>query len=253
MRIRIKLRNKGRRRQKRTDGWATGPRWFATGTLLAYAAAGSTKPALAQQLGAATASGDQTRTLSVVRFDISKETLDVVIRAFRDATGLQVEASVPDILTIGSPGVSGLYPPGEALKLLLRGTGITYRISSSAVYVLELAPLSTTVEVNASAGALATSIAKYSEKLTDTPQSIGAVPQEILQQQGATTLRDALRNVAGISLAAGEGGCAGRQPDHPRLHRPQRPVHRRHARFRQLLSRSLRHRGGGGAARARRR
>ena len=209
MRIRIKLRNKGRRRQKRTDGWATGPRWFATGTLLAYAAAGSTKPALAQQLGAATASGDQTRTLSVVRFDIPKETLDVVIRAFRDATGLQVEASVPDILTIGSPGVSGLYPPGEALKLLLGGTGITYRISSSAVYVLELAPLSTTVEVNASAGALATSIAKYSEKLADTPQSIGAVPQEILQQQGATTLRDALRNFSGISLAAGEGGAQG--------------------------------------------
>jgi catecholate siderophore receptor len=30
-----------------------------------------------------------------------------------------------------------------------------------------------------------------------------------MQQQGATTLRDSLRNVAGISLAAGEGGSQG--------------------------------------------
>ena len=30
-----------------------------------------------------------------------------------------------------------------------------------------------------------------------------------MQQQGVTTLRDALRNVAGISLAAGEGGAQG--------------------------------------------
>ena len=30
-----------------------------------------------------------------------------------------------------------------------------------------------------------------------------------MQEQGVTTLRDALRNVAGISLAAGEGGAQG--------------------------------------------
>jgi catecholate siderophore receptor len=35
------------------------------------------------------------------------------------------------------------------------------------------------------------------------------VPQQIIQQQANTTLRDALRNVAGISLAAGEGGSQG--------------------------------------------
>ena len=50
----------------------------------------------------------------------------MVVRAFRNATGLQVEVSVPDILTIASPGVSGLYPPGEALKLLLAGNAYEY-------------------------------------------------------------------------------------------------------------------------------
>src|SRR5207344_1972189 len=32
---------------------------------------------------------------------------------------------------------------------------------------------------------------------------------QVMQEQGVTTLRDALRNVAGISLAAGEGGAQG--------------------------------------------
>jgi catecholate siderophore receptor len=209
MRIRIKRRDKSNRREARTDGWAAAPRWLATGTLLAYAAAGSTKPALAQQAGAATASGDQTRTLSVVRFDIPKDTLDVAIRAFRDATGLQVEAAVPDILTVFSPGVTGLYAPDAALKLLLANTEITYKISTSGVYLLELAVVTTTVDVHESGAALTTSMTKFTEGLQDTPQTISAVPQEIMQQQGATTLRDALRNVSGISLAAGEGGAQG--------------------------------------------
>ena len=45
--------------------------------------------------------------------------------------------------------------------------------------------------------------------LKDTPQSITVVPQEILKEQAAFTLQDALRNVTGISLAAGEGGVQG--------------------------------------------
>jgi outer membrane receptor protein involved in Fe transport len=40
------------------------------------------------------------------------------------------------------------------------------------------------------------------------PQSITVVPQELIQQQGVTNLRDALRNVTGISFQAGEGGGA---------------------------------------------
>ncbi len=42
--------------------------------------------------------------------------------------------------------------------------------------------------------------------LRDSPQSISVVPRAVIEQQAATTLRDVLRNVSGISLAAGEGG-----------------------------------------------
>ena len=40
----------------------------------------------------------------------------------------------------------------------------------------------------------------------DAPQSISIIPREIIEQQNATTLNDVLRNVTGISMAAGEGG-----------------------------------------------
>jgi len=50
---------------------------------------------------------------------------------------------------------------------------------------------------------------KLSQPLIDTPQSVDIVSQQTMNEQGDTTLRDALRNVAGISLAAGEGSSQG--------------------------------------------
>lgn len=47
---------------------------------------------------------------------------------------------------------------------------------------------------------------RYTEPLRDIPQTITVVPQAVIQQQNATTLREVLRNVPGISLQAGEGG-----------------------------------------------
>lgn len=47
---------------------------------------------------------------------------------------------------------------------------------------------------------------KYTEPLRDTPQTITIVPSEMMEQQGASNLRDVLRNVPGISIQAGEGG-----------------------------------------------
>ena len=74
---------------------------------------------------------------------------------------------------------------------------------------IDLKSVYSTVEVNANADPLSTASPKYSQLPTDTPQTITAVTQNEMQQQGVTTLRDALRNVAGISLAAGEGGAQG--------------------------------------------
>ncbi|MDF1813874.1 MAG: TonB-dependent siderophore receptor [Verrucomicrobiales bacterium] len=48
---------------------------------------------------------------------------------------------------------------------------------------------------------------KYTQPLLDTPQTVQVITGELIADQGATTLRDALRNVSGISIQAGEGGA----------------------------------------------
>jgi catecholate siderophore receptor len=52
------------------------------------------------------------------------------------------------------------------------------------------------------------SLSKFPLPLQDIPQSITIVPEKLIQEQFGTTLRDALRNVPGITVAAGEGGGA---------------------------------------------
>jgi catecholate siderophore receptor len=47
---------------------------------------------------------------------------------------------------------------------------------------------------------------KLTEPLVNTAQSITVIPRSVMEDQGATSLRDVLRNVPGISMQAGEGG-----------------------------------------------
>jgi len=53
------------------------------------------------------------------------------------------------------------------------------------------------------------SLPKLTEPLLNTPQTIDVVPRKVMDDQGITTFRDALRNVPGISLAAGENSSQG--------------------------------------------
>ena len=64
------------------------------------------------------------------------------------------------------------------------------------------------VAVTAEAPRPAPSSPNHTEPLRDTPQTIVIIPQGVLREQGATSLRDALRNTPGIALTAGEGGTA---------------------------------------------
>ena len=53
------------------------------------------------------------------------------------------------------------------------------------------------------------SISTYATSLQDTPQNVTVVPEELITQQAASTVQDALKNVPGITLNAGEGGTHG--------------------------------------------
>jgi catecholate siderophore receptor len=51
--------------------------------------------------------------------------------------------------------------------------------------------------------------AKTPTPIRDVPQSVTVVNREVMESQGAVTLKDALRNVPGITISSGEGGHIG--------------------------------------------
>src|ERR1700749_3588688 len=185
-------------------------RWLAAGTLAAYAVMGSSRQTLAavKETALTGASGGDA-TLPLKRFDIPAGPLDVAIKAYEKTTGLTVKIVLPSGTIAGftSHGVTGLYREDEALRQLLDGTGLNYRVEDATTMVVGV-QAKDTVSVEALA-IDSVSMAKFTEPLLDTPQSINVVPQFVLQDQGVSTLRDALRNVPGISLAAGEAGAQG--------------------------------------------
>lgn len=56
------------------------------------------------------------------------------------------------------------------------------------------------------------SLSKLTESIRDTPQSITTLSRELIEDRGATSLNDALRNVPGITLGAGEFSWQGNNP-----------------------------------------
>lgn len=185
--------------------------WLALGTVTAYAAMSATGKAQTTntQNGVPKNNSSSKAQLPVQRFDISAGPMDAALAQFTKATGIGIEYTIPTETVPGfhSAGVSGVYSVPQALRLLLAQTGLTYSMNGqSAVSV----GLQHAESINVSAD-IADSVALNSvpTPLIDTAQSITAIPKDVLVQQGTTTLRDALRNAPGISLAAGEGGSQG--------------------------------------------
>jgi len=205
-RIKIKKNKKAGRSPRRGARY-----WMAVGTVAAYAtfSGDAVFKAQAQQDRAAPAvnASGQTQGLTVRRYDIPPGTLDSVLAAFQKTAQFSVAVPQESMRGIWSPGVAGLYTPQGALQKLLTGTGIGYHLTGADAVILEIQGMATTVNVTDTGVQI--SLPKFTQPLIETPQSIDIVPQRVIADQGATTLRDTLRNVAGISIAAGEGGAQG--------------------------------------------
>jgi catecholate siderophore receptor len=93
------------------------------------------------------------------------------------------------------------------MEKLLMGTSVNAVFAGEGrVVTLDVRGVAEFVAVRGEAPAPASP--KYTEPIRDTPQTIVVIPQTVFQEQGATSLRDALRNTPGITLTAGEGGTA---------------------------------------------
>lgn len=205
--------------KKRRKGSATGSRaaerfqgtrgWIAAGTLAAYAVMGGAESALASGPKTDPVTGESPEaSLPLKKFQIPAGPLDQALQAYEKATGLTVKVVVPKATLAGfiSQGAMGLYREDEALRMLLEGSGLNYRLDGTTMLVGVQSKDSISVTTSV---ADSVSMAQFTEPLLDTPQTIVAVPQFVMEDQGTSSLLNALRNVPGISLAAGEGGSQG--------------------------------------------
>jgi len=140
------------------------------------------------------------------RFEIPAGPLGDVVNAFQQVTGVTVAFQLDSLATIQSPGVSGFLDVRHALDELLVGTSLRARFHSLSLAVIELDVRNETVEVTGHTDVVASP--KYAVPVRDIPQTIEVIPRAAMEQQGVTTLSDALRNVPGITMQAGEGGGA---------------------------------------------
>jgi catecholate siderophore receptor len=140
-----------------------------------------------------------------ILFDIPAGTLEAVLIGFQKVSGLQVVIPNEAMRALPSPGVKGRYSPEQALREILRDTGISYRFSDKQTVILEIHAKTESVEVRDDSRVVLSST-KYTQPLLDTPQTITVISKEVMEEQGATTLRDVLKNVPGLTITAGEGG-----------------------------------------------
>ncbi len=143
---------------------------------------------------------------SAVQFNIQAGPLNDVIAAFQAATGAKITLALDSIGQIQSPGVTGRLTPERALQTLLAGTSLAFRSPAQGQFTIDVQTRSESVEVTAPLPMVQSP--KYSVPLRDIAQSVALVPRDVIEQQGAVTLSDVMRNVPGITMQAGEGGGA---------------------------------------------
>jgi catecholate siderophore receptor len=199
--------------KRRRKGRRHGPKYWiitvsAMGMLVAYTAGTSRAVTLRylRDTDPGVGSSVQSQTQHTHRFDIAPGRLGDVLDTFEQVTGIRVELQSEKIRDVSSPGVSGIYSPEQAIKQLLSGTGVSYGFQSPKLVKLDIQAQSGAVEVTADDDSQMSSL-KFSQPLVNTPQTITVIPKAVIEEQGATTLRDVLRNVPGLTVTAGEGGA----------------------------------------------
>lgn len=184
-------------------------RKMTIGALVACSTFG-TRLAIAQTARGTADSGanGSTAQLPLRQFNIPPASVAEALRGFEAASGMSVRPDFDRIVleALHSPGASGLLSDVEALTQLLSESGIHHRFAGRRTVVLTLPAMSEAIDVSAPAPEIASP--KFTQPLLDTPRTVAVIPDKVFLAQGATTLRDVLRNTPGITFQAGEGGAA---------------------------------------------
>jgi len=156
--------------------------------------------------------------------EIPRQPLAESLLAYSRITGLQVSADANLLTGKWSNRVAGILPYDDMLRTLLAGTGLSFTMmNSSTVLIMPSHPQASlsaeTIVVSKTAesafgpvdGYRATqsaSATKTDTALRDIPQSVQVVSRQILSEQQANNLSDALKNVSGVQVSSTAGNRA---------------------------------------------
>ncbi|AHV91987.1 TonB-dependent siderophore receptor [Bordetella holmesii] len=167
---------------------------------------------IALLFGAATV---QAQSADTVEISIPAQPLALALDALARQAKLELMVQPTLIAAKSAPALQGRYTAREAFERLLAGSGLRAEIEDGLVtiypvgrgdvtlepvLVTGLTSLSATTEGTESYTSLVTTIGKGTQSLKDIPQAISVVTRERMDEQGMTSIYDALANTTGITL-----------------------------------------------------
>ncbi|WP_051299929.1 TonB-dependent siderophore receptor [Methylobacter luteus] len=193
-------------------------RQLAIAMALTLPAFGSPLPVSAADTGEQNTAKPQSAALN---FNIPAQPLVDALNAFIAVSDWQVGFPAGMAKDIRSSAVHGRYTPQQALQQLLTGSGLRYRLTGANTATLENAPQSqadtpvlTTMTVVGEAVkdvndpynedyyiSNTSTATKTDTPIMETPMSVQVIPKQILKDQQAIRIKDALKNVSGVFWA----------------------------------------------------
>ncbi|MDQ0121643.1 outer membrane receptor for ferric coprogen and ferric-rhodotorulic acid [Pseudomonas lini] len=163
----------------------------------------------------ATLLGSSMANAAPVKVSIPVQPLSSALTELGMQTNLQILYSPDQVAGIKSRAVSGSLEPSQALAELLKGTGISFQINGNTVTLVSgggssLQLGATTISGQAlglntedtgsyTTGATTTAT-KLPLTLRETPQSVTVVTRQQMDDRGATSVGDVLRNTPGVTM-----------------------------------------------------
>ncbi len=163
----------------------------------------------------ATLLGSSMANAAPVKVNIAVQPLSSALTELGMQTNLQILYSPDQVAGIKSRAVSGSLEPSQALSELLKGTGISFQINGNTVTLvsgggssLQLGATTisgqalglTTEDTGSYTTGATTTATKLPLTLRETPQSVTVVTRQQMDDRGAQSIADVLRNTPGISV-----------------------------------------------------
>lgn len=168
------------------------------------------------------AAAEQTTSVYI---DIPSQPLDMALNQFKRQTGTALIYNTEQLRTKNSSPASGYMTPHQALKTLLASTGWIAQTSDGVIHLHAQHPNSPETEQEkpvilpellikqtreASYVTEQSSTAtRIPAPIQDVPRSIGVVTRNVIEDQKAFRIDEAIRNVSGTFMSSTQGGRAG--------------------------------------------